>query len=111
MITVIDPDKPLRTANWQATRAHRAHMARWHQRLFHNMVIIMGSSTGRDYAKHVNESNVESVIEIEGERAGCRKSCRLCPDVRESDVDKSAKLQIEESGGASQDQTEPTATG
>lgn len=75
------------------------------------MVIIMGSSTGRDYAKHVNESNAESVIEIEGEREGRRKSCRLSPDVRGSDVGKSAKLQIEESGGASQDQIEPTATG
>lgn len=54
----------------------RAHMAGWHGhcRSFHNMVIIMGCSTGRDHGKYVNESNVESVTEQRGkeERAtGC----------------------------------------
>lgn len=62
------------------------------------MVIIMGSSTGRDYATYVNESNVESVIEQEGKGSSAEKSFWLCPDVKASDVGKSAKLQFEESG-------------
>lgn len=57
------------------------------------MVIIMGSSTVRDYRKYVNENNVER----EGKWECWRQSCLLCPNVKTSDVGKSAKLQFEES--------------
>lgn len=59
----------------------------------------MGSSTGRDYTKHVNESNVGSVTEQENKgRDAERESFRLYPDVRASNADGSAKLQTVESG-------------
>lgn len=61
----------------------------------------MGSSTGRDYTKHVNESHVESVMErvAKGSDAESkRESCMLCTSVEASDVGRSANLQVEEPG-------------
>lgn len=62
------------------------------------MVIIVGSSTGRDYAKYVNESNVESVTLKGGEGNVAGRATGCVPMSKTSDVGNSAKLQFEESG-------------
>lgn len=57
---------------------------------------MVGSPTGRHYTKHVNESNAESVIEMEKE--AMQKELWTVTDVKTSDVGRSVKLQIEKSG-------------